>query len=146
MPVDVRTVIEIDCPRDRVSAYAIDPDNAMSWYRNIIEVARKSSPPVAVGSQVTFVAKFLGRRLSYTYEVTRLAPGEELVMSTSEGPFPMETTYAWEDTPAGGTRMVLRNRGEPMGFSKLATPLMIGAMTRANKIDLRRLKGILEAR
>jgi len=145
MPVDVRTVIEIDCPRDQVSAYAIDPDNAMSWYRNIVEVAWKSPRPVAVGSQVAFVAKFLGRRLSYTYEVTRLTPGEEFVMGTSEGPFPMETTYAWEDTPGGGTKMVLRNRGEPKGFSKVVAPLMSGAMSRANRSDLRRLKGILEA-
>ena len=56
----------------------------------------------------------------------------------------METTYTWEDSPAGGTRMTLRNRGEPSGFSKLAAPMMAGAMRRANQKDLARLKAILE--
>lgn len=56
----------------------------------------------------------------------------------------METMYTWEDTPAGGTRMKLRNRGEPAGFSRLAAPLMASAIRRANRKDLARLKAILE--
>jgi hypothetical protein len=57
----------------------------------------------------------------------------------------METTYTWQDTPAGGTRMTLRNRGTPSGFSRVAAPLMTAAMRRANRKDLRRLKALLEA-
>jgi hypothetical protein len=71
-------------------------------------------------------------------------PDERLVMSTDEGPFPMETTYTWSDAPGEGTRMTLRNRGEPAGFSKLAAPFMAAAMRRANRKDLARLKQLLE--
>jgi hypothetical protein len=67
-------------------------------------------------------------------------------MSTAQGPFPMETTYTWEDAADGTTRMTLRNRGEPAGFKVLAAPLLARAMRRANEKDLRRLKQILEAR
>jgi uncharacterized protein YndB with AHSA1/START domain len=95
---------------------------------------------------MTFVAEFLGRTLSYTYEVRELAPGKRLVMSTAQGPFPMETTYTWEDAADGTTRMTLRNRGEPGGFKVLAAPLLARAMRRANEKHLRRLKQILEAR
>jgi uncharacterized membrane protein len=144
--VDVRTEIEIERPRSEVAAYASDPDNATAWYENIKTVEWKSPKPVAVGSRIAFVAHFLGRRLAYTYEVKELVPGERLVMSTAEGPFSMETTYTWEDTASGGTRMMLRNRGEPSGFSKLVAPLMASAMRRANRKDLRRLKAILEDR
>ena len=56
----------------------------------------------------------------------------------------METTYSWEDAPGGGTRMTLRNRGEPAEFSKLVAPLMAPAMRRANREDLSRLKQLLE--
>jgi uncharacterized membrane protein len=145
MPVDVQTEIEIDRPRSEVAAYASDPDNATTWYENIKAVEWKSPKPAEVGSRIAFLARFLGRRLAYTYEVKVMIPGERVVMSTAEGPFPMETTYTWEDTAGGGTRMTLRNQGEASGFSKVAAPMMAGAMRRANRKDLARLKTILEA-
>ena len=145
MSVDVSTHIEMDVPREQVAAYAMDPDNATRWYENIKSVQWQTPRPLAVGSRFEFVAQFLGRRLAYTYEVRDLAPGRRYVMSTSQGPFPMETTYEWEDTPSGGTQMTLRNRGEPSGFSRAAGPMMARAMRHANTKDLKRLKAILEA-
>ena len=144
MKVDVSTQIDIGRPRAEVAAYAADPDNATSWYENIRSVEWETARPPAVGSRVAFVARFLGRTLAYTYEITELVPGERLVMSTAQGPFPMETTYTWEDSAGGGTRMTLRNRGEPAGFKAVAAPLMVRAMRRANEKDLRRLKELLE--
>jgi len=144
--VDVVTAVEIARPRAEVAAYATDPDTAPSWYENIKGVEWLSSRPLAVGSRVAFRAEFMGRRLTYTYQVRELIPGERLVMATSAGPFPMETSYGWEDTASGGTRMTLRNRGEPSGFSKIAAPVLAAAMRRANRKDLRRLKEILESR
>ena len=93
-----------------------------------------------------FRARFLGRDLAYTYEVRELAPGERLVMGTSDGPFAMETTYTFEDAPNGGTRVELRNRGEPSGFAKVLSPVMTKAMRRENTKDLERLKELLEGR
>src|ERR671922_689586 len=142
MPVDVITEIEIARPRDEVAAYAADPDNATAWYENIERVEWKTDPPLAVGSRVAFVARFLGRRLAYTYEIRELVAGERLVMSTAQGPFPMETTYTFETSPSGATRMSLRNRGEPSGFAGVAAPLMAAAVRRANRKDLVRLKEI----
>jgi hypothetical protein len=142
--VDVVTSITIERPRDEVAAYAADPDHATAWYENIKEVTWETSPPLEVGSRVAFVASFLGRRLAYTYEVVEHAPGERFVMATAEGPFPMETTYSWENDGSDGTRMTLRNRGEPSGFSRLATPVMASAMRRANQKDLEALKRRLE--
>jgi Polyketide cyclase / dehydrase and lipid transport len=145
VPVDVTTEIEIARPRDEVSAFAADPDNATAWYENIERVEWRTPPPLAVGSQLDFVARFLGRRLAYTYEIRELVAGERLVMRTSSGPFAMETTYRWADS-GDGTRMTLRNRGEPAGFSKLVAPFMAPALRRANRKDLARLKAILERR
>ena len=145
MPVDVLTETIVDRPIGEVARYACDPDNAPRWYVNIKSIEWMTPPPLCVGSRVAFVAQFLGRRLAYTYEITEIEPGARLVMRTAEGPFPMETTYDFSAIGADRTRMTLRNRGEPQGFSKLAAPLMAAAMRRANEKDLRRLKDLLEA-
>jgi hypothetical protein len=142
--VDVLTEIEIARPRDVVASFAADPANAPVWYENIESAEQKTAPPLAVGARIAFAARFLGRRLAYTYEVREYVPGERLVMSTADGPFLMETIYTWAEV-SGGTRMTLRNRGEPSGFSRVAAPMMAAAMRRANRKDLGRLKEILEA-
>jgi uncharacterized protein YndB with AHSA1/START domain len=141
--VDVQCERTIRRPRAEVAAYAADPDNTTTWYANIKAVEWETPRPLAVGSRLAFIATFLGRRLSYTYEIRELVPGERLVMSTAQGPFPMETTYTWEDAGEGATRMTLRNRGEPAGFKKIAAPVMARAMRRAMTKDLERLGAAL---
>jgi uncharacterized membrane protein len=142
--VDVTTEAVIDRPRTEVASYASDPTNTPMWYANIESIRLKTQPPVRVGSLMTFVASFLGRRLEYTYEIVDFVPGERLVMRTAQGPFPMETTYEWADAGSGKTRMALRNRGEPSGFASIAAPMMSSAKRRANLKDLANLKRILE--
>ena len=144
MAVDVLTEIVITRPAGAVAAYAADPSNAPAWYANIISISWETSPPLQAGSRIAFTARFLGRDLAYTYEITDFIPARRLIMRTAQGPFPMETTYTWHAIDDRSTRMTLRNRGEPAGFSKLATPLMTIAMRRANRKDLRNLRAILE--
>jgi uncharacterized membrane protein len=145
MAVDVTTEVVIRRRREEVAEYAADPSNAPDWYANIDEVRWETDPPLRVGSRATFVARFLGRRLEYTYEIVELVPGSRLVMRTAEGPFPMETTYEWADAGGGATRVTLRNRGEPSGFAKVAGAVMARAMRNANRDDLAAVKRILEA-
>jgi uncharacterized membrane protein len=143
MQVDVEVETLIERPRDVVAGFAGDPGNAPRWYANIDSVEWRSEPPLRVGSRMDFVARFLGRRLAYTYEVVELEPGSRLVMRTSEGPFPMETTYTWSDE-GDGTLMRLRNRGAPSGFARVTAPVMATAVRRNTTKDLRRLKALLE--
>ena len=145
MGVDIEVETTIRQPPAAVAAFAGDPTNATKWYANIKSVDWQTPPPVAVGSRMDFVAQFLGRRLTYTYEVVELVPERRLVMRTADGPFPMETTYTWEPAGEGATRMTLRNRGNPSGFSRVAAPIMQRAMRRATTKDLARLKALLEA-
>ena len=142
--VDAHTEIVIDRPVAAVAEYAANPDNAPQWYRNIESAIWQTPGPAAVGSRVAFTAHFLGRDLSYVYEITEFVPGDKLVMRTFQGPFPMETTYTWTAVGAS-TRMTLRNRGEPTGFSRLTAPFMAAMMRAANRKDLESIKRILEA-
>ena len=143
MEVDVSVEAVLPFPLEVVAAYAGDPGHAPEWYANIESVQWRTTPPVAVGSRMDFEARFLGRRLAYTYEVVELESGSRLVMRTADGPFPMETTYTWDSVP-GGTLMRLRNRGAPSGFTKVAAPVMRRAMKGAMSKDLARLARRLE--
>src|SRR3954466_13540935 len=141
--VDVLTETVIARPRAEVAAYAADPTHATAWYANIDSIDWQNEPPATVGSRVAFVARFLGRRLAYTYEIVARGPGGGGGMRTAGAPFPMETTCEWRDAP-DGPRMTWRNRGEPAGFGRLAAVFMAPAMRRANRKGLVRLKALLE--
>jgi hypothetical protein len=143
-PVDILTEVDIARPIEQVATYAADPDHAPVWYDNIDSVEWRTEPPLKVGTVVAFVARFLGRRLAYDYELVEFEPGLRLVMRTLQGPFPMETTYTWA-AAGNATHMTLRNRGTPTGFSTLAATTMVPAMRRANRKDLTKLKSILES-
>ncbi len=143
--VDVVTERVIRRPIGEVADFAGDPLNAPRWYAAIDTVTLLGESPMTIGSQMAFEARFLGRRLVYTYEVVDLVPGSRLVMRTAQGPFPMETTYEWEPAGPHATRMRLRNRGEPRGFASVTAPVMVAAMRRANENDLFRLAELLES-
>ncbi|MFN0090766.1 MAG: SRPBCC family protein [Acidimicrobiales bacterium] len=141
--VDVVVSEVIRRPVEVVAGYASDPSHAPEWYAKISEVSWRTAPTLQAGAEVAFVARFLGRELRYTYEIVEHTP-ESLVMRTAEGPFPMETSYRYEATPDGDTRMTLRNRGNPSGFSRLVAPFIRTAMRRAVRKDLKALKQLLE--
>ncbi len=143
--VDVSTDIVVERPVAQVAAYTCDPRNAPQWYANIRSVDLLTGEPVGVGSRMRFVAAFLGRRLDYTYEVVDLVPGERMVMSTAQGPFPMTTEYTFEAAGDARTLVRLRNHGAPSGFGAVAAPVMRAAIARANTKDLAALKAVLEA-
>jgi uncharacterized membrane protein len=142
--VDVTTEIIIRRPAAIVASFAMNPDNAPRWYSNIGSVEWQTSKPVRVGSRLRFVARFLMKRLAYTYEITELVPDRRLRMQTTEGPFPMETTYEFEPVTEAGCRVRLRNRGEPSGFAAFLTPFLSMAIRSANQKDLARLRTTVE--
>jgi len=144
--IDVLTEIIINCPRSIVSEYAANPDNAPEWYVNIKSAEWQTPKPLNNGSKVAFKAQFLGKQLSYIYQISEYIVGERLVMKTADGPFPMETTYTWESVDGNKTRMTLRNQGNPNGFSVLFAPFMSLMMRRAYNKDLERIKYLLENR
>lgn len=145
MTVDVTATVVIERPIGDVSEFAGDPSNAPEWYRRIASADWETEPPISLGSRIAFRARFLWRELAYTYEVTEYTPGEQVAMRTSQGPFPMATTYTWRPVSDRVTHMTLRNHGNPAGFSRLIAPLMSIAMRRAMRQDLADLKRLLES-
>jgi uncharacterized membrane protein len=146
MSVDVTTTIVIERPIAEVAGYSGDPSNAPEWNRRIASAEWQTEPPMMLGSQITFTARFMGKDLVYTYEVIEYTPQDQVAMRTTQGPFPINTTYTWRAVGERVTHMTLRNHGEPTGFWRLAAPLITIAMRRAVPHDLSRLKQLLESR
>jgi hypothetical protein len=134
--VDVLTNIEIDRPRSEVADYVSDPENATEWSQNISKAEWKSPKPLSTGSEFAFETRFNDRTVEVTYQVTEYVPGESLVMSSTSGPSPMETSYRFSDTEAGGTKVELRSVAHD---DDTVTALQID-----NRQDLAHLKEILE--
>ena len=136
MSIDITAEVHVRRERDAVAAYMSDPANDREWIGGVREAQLLGAPPLAQGSRVRRVAKFLGRRVEYVTEVQRLEPGHEVDMKAVEGPFPMRITYTFDDRD-GGTLVRNRVRG---GGIRLMAPLVRRNVQR----DLERLRDRLE--
>jgi uncharacterized membrane protein len=143
--IDVTATTTIEAPRDQVASYVVDNRNDPAWIGGISQSELLDNPPIGVGSHVRRVASFMGRRIEYVNEVTRLDPGSVLEMRSVKSPFPMEITYAFQDA-AGGTQTSVRIQGDPSALYRLAGPLLSRQVKKNVQADLERLKDIVEDR
>ena len=144
MAINVKAEVLINRSVDEVASYAMHPDNDPVWITGIVEARMLTEPPLAQGTQVQRVAKFLGKRIEYVLEVEEYDPKALLAMRSVKGPFPMKVAYEFEEK-SGGTLARIRIQGEASGFYKLAGPVMSRAVKRNITNDLNTLKDLLES-
>ena len=144
MATDVTAEILVDRPRSAVAGYMLDWRNDRAWIRSITDVTLVTDGTFGVGSRVARVAKFLGRRIEYVNEVTRLEPGTLLEMRSVKSPFPMVVTYEFDEEGDGTTRTSVRVQGDPSALYRLAGPLMSRKVRKSVAADLETLKRILQ--
>lgn len=142
MAIDITAETTIRRPRSDVAAYVVDPRNDTEWIGGVVESKKVTDGDMAAASRVARTARFLGRDIHYTTEVTEHEEGRLLAMK-AERPFPMEITYSFEES-GEGTLTRVRVQGEASGFFALASPLLASMVRRNVSGDLRRLKAVLE--
>ena len=143
MAIDITAEVVINRSRDDVASYATNPDNDPIWIGGIVETKTLTDPPFGKGTRVQRVAKFMGRRMDYTPEVTEYEPNRLVTMRTDK-PFDMMIRYQFEETE-GGTLARIQIQGEGGGFYKLAGPLLARGVKKNVQGDLERLKILLES-
>ena len=141
--IDVTASTTIRAPQPDVARYVVDHRNDPAWIGGISESELLGGPPLAVGSRVRRVARFMGKRIDYVNEVTRLEPDALLEMRSVKSPFPMVITYGFENA-GDGTRTTVRVQGDPSAFYRIAGPLLVRRVKRSVREDLDRLRDILE--
>lgn len=67
-PVTVQ--VRIDRPADEVFVFLEDVANNTQWLRGMVSCSWTTEPPVRVGSRYEQLARFLGKRIRTSFEVT----------------------------------------------------------------------------
>jgi hypothetical protein len=142
MAVDVRPSVLMHRPPGEVAAFMFDPANDLRWTGGITSSTPAQPGPLVEGATVERTAKFLGRRFTYGYVVTRHQPDRLLELKVDK-PFPMTVRYELEPQP-DGTLVSIHATGNPGRFFRWATPLMARQVRTSITADLRRLRSCLE--
>ena len=143
--IHIEDSIVINRPINEVFAYISDLTNAPEWQTRLLEVRRTTTAPLGVGSQFTFVRKFLGRKLEATNEFTQYLPNEVVTFVTTSGPVSVEASYLLQ-TRAADTRVTCQMAMKVEGFSRLAEPLIAASVRREMSAEFAYLKDLLESR
>ena len=144
MPIDVTVETLIQRTRDEVTGYAMNPDHDAKWISGIVEAKMLTEPPLGVGTQVSRVARFLGKRIEYVLEVVAYDSSSLMEMKSIKGPFPMEVSYQFQES-GDGTLARIHVTGEASGFFKIASPIMARSVQKSVSKDLKALKQIMES-
>jgi uncharacterized protein YndB with AHSA1/START domain len=134
----------IERPPGDVFAYLTDPARIHEWQASALEGSQESPGPMAVGTRVREVRKFLGKRMDSVVEVTEYLPPEKFSLRVVSGPIRFDVRQAFTPTD-GGTKIDVVIEGEPGGFFALAEPLVVRAVGRELGNNLATAKDILEA-
>lgn len=141
MSVDFTHQVEIQRPADEVFAYLADFENNPDWQGGMVACRWTSEARGVVGATYEQEARFLGRPIRTTFEVTALEPGRSVSIASIVSTFPIQVTRRVEPT-AGGCRVTAHVRGQPTGLLKLFS----GMVPRSVAKDYAQLKRRLEAR
>ncbi len=142
--IEFDITVEIKRPLDEVWDYMTNPDNMTQWISVIQEVKQEGSGPVGKGSRAHQIARFLGKRIETTTEITDWDPKRKFTANAITGPLPFEQTMAFS-REGDLTRVDVHLKGESKGFFRLADPV-VGTMARRQfAADYANLKDLLEA-
>jgi hypothetical protein len=129
-------------PLGEVAAFMFDPSNDLRWTGGITSSTPSQPGPLVEGATVERTARFLSRRFTYGYVVTRHEP-DRMVELTVERPFPMTVRYELSgDTDS--TLVTIHATGNPGRYFRWATPLMARKVRNSIAADLERLRTCLE--
>lgn len=140
----VTASVEIDRPSGEVFDYIADMANNPAWQRGQERCTWTSEPPLRLGSTYDQEARFLGRRIVSSFEVTELEPGRRIRIVSTAGPMPIDVTRTVEPLDGDRCRVLAEVTGQPPGAFRFLGPLLDRMVERSVRGDYRRLKAQLE--
>lgn len=141
--VNVETSIIINRPIEEVFAFVTDIRNSSLWDSGLVDIQQTPQSPLGMGTRITEVRKFLGRKMETNSEVVEYEPPTKYTRKGTGGPFPITGSLTFEPT-AEGTKLTWIFKMQPGGFFALAEPLIARSLKKALESGLGTAKGLLE--
>lgn len=142
---DITTSAEIARPADDVFAYVADMANNPRWQQGQQRCEWTSEPPHGLGSTYDQEARFMGRTIRSSFEVTEFEPGRLIRIVSTAGTMPIDVTRTVEPISGASCTVSARVQGDPPAFFKIFGPLLDRMVKRNVTKDYERLKALLEA-
>jgi len=135
--------IEIERPVEEVFDFISRPENFPLWQESLLEIRREAEGPLRVGSEVTEVRSFMGRRMETTWTCTEHEPCERSSIEEDEGLVPFKGTFELE--ALGGSTLFTWTVETPGPRGIKVPGAIVGRMVRRQlAADSERLKELLE--
>lgn len=142
--IEIEAGIDVDRSSDEVFAFLSDMSQNPKWQKGMRECRWTSEPPLRVGSTYDQVARFLGKEIVSSFEVTELDPGRRIRIRTTSGTMPIDVTREVQPVDDNRSEVRVVVTGDPTGVFRLASPMMRWLVERSVARDYRRLKELLE--
>jgi uncharacterized membrane protein len=140
--IDVSVETEIDAAPADVAAVMFDPEREPQWMSAVTGVELVDAA-LAPGARVTHRGRFLGQDLSWSTQVEAVHFPHVLQLRITEGPITGTVRYDIQ-RGATGSRVRIRNVGEPTAAGFLPAALLAAPLKSALTADLERLKQLVE--
>ncbi|MDH3752303.1 MAG: SRPBCC family protein [Acidimicrobiia bacterium] len=143
--IEIRAHVEIERPAGEVFTFLADMANNPTWQKGMQECRWTSDPPLRLGSTYDQVARFLGKEIVSSFEVTEYEEGRLIRIESTAGPMTLDITRSVDAGSAGRSTVSAIVRGDSSGVYRLADPIMRLLVGRSVRADYRRLKAHLES-
>lgn len=133
--------VTIQRPRDEVFRFVSDHRNEPRWHTDVVEVRDERGD--GVGSQMTWIVRFMGRK-PMRMEIVAFEAGRREVLQARSGPMLPTLEYRVEDDGAGA-RFTRRVEIRPRGLMGAMAPMMKQMVAKRNRRFVGNLKEVLES-
>jgi len=142
--IHIEESIIINRPIEEVFAFMSETKNLPLWQTDVVESRHAPEGPVQVGTKMSIVRAFMGRKMEGTADIVEYAPPTRYAYKTTSGP---EVTGANIcEAVTGGTKFTVTFDMQTGGLFSLADPLVARTIKRSVESGLATLKDVLESR
>ena len=144
--MEMTALRQINRPADEVFTFFSDASNNPRWQDGMISCDWTSEPPIGVGSTYQQKARFMGRDIVSTFEVTRFEPGHLIEIDTVVSTFPIKVTRTVTPIDETSCQVAAEISGGPeKGLAKWMEPVLARSAQKSVNSDYDRLVQLLES-